>query len=117
MRDYSKYKSEMRGLKKQQVALASDRAKRKLTQERESWANWLRNYGAEKFFDHFVRNAQGALSRCVYCGQEIYLDIVEGGGVADWSTADELGGDYGCPRSPETTSEGTGGHMPERREL
>lgn len=83
--------------------------------DRTAWTNWLEGYGADKFFDAFVANAQGALSRCVHCGQEIYLDIVEGCGVPDWSTADELGGDFGCPDSPDTNDEGTGGHFPERR--
>ena len=82
---------------------------------RDEWVSWLKSYGPDKFYEAFISNAQGALSRCVYCGEEIYLDIVEGGGVTDWATADELGGDYGCPMSPDTGEEGTGGHEPERR--
>lgn len=76
-----------------------------------NWVSWLRSYGAGKFFDAFVALAQDAESTCVYCGEKIYLDIVEGGGVPDWRTA---GGDYGCDNSPDTDEEGTGGHMPKR---
>lgn len=79
--------------------------------DRKQWAAWLRDYTPEKFFDAFVYNAQGAKSKCAHCGEEIFLDIVEGGGVPDWKTSD---GDYGCSNSPETTDEGTGGHFPEK---
>jgi len=78
--------------------------------DRKSWAKWLERYGAEQFFDAFVRSAQGARSTCIHCGEAIYLDIVEGGGVPDWG----IDGDYGCYLSPDTTDEGTGGHEPER---
>ncbi len=79
------------------------------------WVRWLEEYGAAKFYDAFVRNAQYAQSKCVHCGQKIYLDIVEGGGVPDWGS--ELGSrsgglDYGCDSSPDTTDDGVGGHEP-----
>ena len=79
--------------------------------DRSIWAAWLRGYGAEKFYDAFMLNAQFAKSTCIHCGEDIYLDIAEGGGVPDWRNKD---GDYGCNMSPETTSEGVGSHMPER---
>lgn len=90
------------------------------TDERASWAKWLRGYGAEAFFDAFLESAQGARSTCVYCHQPIYLDIVEGGGVPDWGSG--IGGgidglDYGCSDSPDTNDDGTGGHMPDRERL
>ena len=77
------------------------------------WVSWLKSYGAAKFFDAFIRTAQYAESVCVHCGQKIYLDIVEGGGVPDWGSAfkeGERGLDYGCHESPDTDAEGTGGH-------
>jgi hypothetical protein len=77
--------------------------------EKSGWLHWLEGYGADKFYDAFLHNAQGAESKCVHCHLPIYLDIVEGGGVPDWKTQD---GDYGCDKSPETTNEGTGGHFP-----
>jgi hypothetical protein len=55
--------------------------------------------------------AEGAEGRCEACGERIYLDVREGGGVPDWRTA---GGDYGCDASPDTTEEGTGSHEPRR---
>lgn len=79
--------------------------------DREQWGKWLRGYGAEKFYDAFMENAQGARSQCIQCDKDIYLDIAEGGGVTDWRTAD---GDYGCFESPETSEEGTGPHMPSK---
>jgi len=75
------------------------------------WAAWLHGYGAEKFFEVFVKTAQDSESVCIHCGELIYLDIVEGGGVPDWKTAS---GDYGCPSSPDTGDNGTGGHAPEK---
>jgi hypothetical protein len=75
--------------------------------DRSGWVKWLERYGADKFFDSFVRVAQGAESRCKHCGQSIFLDIVEGGGCPDWRTSN---GDYGCGNSPYTNAEGTGGH-------
>lgn len=76
-------------------------------ERREQWLKWLNHYTPSKFLDSFLRTSQGAESRCVHCGQAIFLDIAEGGGVADWRTSD---GDYGCAESPDTCEEGTGGH-------
>ncbi len=78
---------------------------------RESWAAWLNSFGAENFFDSFLRNAQGARGTCTHCGEAIMLDIVEGGGVPDWRSED---GDYGCDSSPDTDDECCGSHLPER---
>jgi hypothetical protein len=111
---------------------------------RDQWIAWLQGYGAGNFYDAFVAFAQDAESTCVHCGQPIYLDIVEGGGVPDWgsrfggppkrligkdrrrkqfrraatvsSKAVGNGLDYGCPDSPDTGDEGTGGHEPRKRE-
>ena len=84
-------------------------------QQKESWTQWLNWYiakfGAESIYDSLIRSIQGARSVCSQCGQPIYCDIVEGGGVPDWKTE---GGDYGCWKSPDTNDDGTGGHMPER---
>ena len=77
----------------------------------DGWVAWLKWYGIRKFMNAFIRNAQGAESRCIHCHEPIYLDCLEGGGVPDWKTE---GGDYGCERSPETNSEGCGGHFPKR---
>ena len=79
-------------------------------ESRAAWIKWLESMGADYFYDAFLRTAQGAASRCVQCGQRITLDIVEGGGVPDWS-AD---GDYGCDASPDANDDGCGGHEPER---
>lgn len=85
-------------------------------EDRAAWVSWLETYGAGKFYDAFMANAQGAESVCVQCNQPIYLDIREGGGVPDWgSNIDGIGLDYGCNNSPETTDEGTGGHFPRMR--
>lgn len=73
------------------------------------WADWLRQYGAEKFARSLFRDVQGAKSRCTQCGDAIYLDFFEGGGVGDWKTKN---GDYGCVESPDTGKDGTGGHRP-----
>ena len=78
---------------------------------RESWKKWLDKYGADNFFDAFMRNAQGARSHCRFCGEEIYLDIAIGGGIPDWGSG-ENGGDFDCTESPDTNDEGTGAHMP-----
>lgn len=78
---------------------------------RDAWVDWLKSYGAGPFYDAFIRTAQGARSLCVHCEARIFLDIREGGGVPDWRTRD---GDYGCPDSPDTDDEGTGGHEPIR---
>lgn len=77
---------------------------------KQDWIKWLEGYGADKFYDAFVKLAQDAKGKCVYCGEDIFLDIVEGGGVPDWKLAD---GDYGCNDSPETCEEGCGSHKPE----
>lgn len=83
---------------------------------RAEWVRWLKSYGPGQLFDAILQNTQGAESQCIHCGQKIYLDIVEGGGVPDWGSAipgvDGL--DYGCPNSPDSDDEGTGGHMPRR---
>lgn len=75
---------------------------------KEKWVKWLEWYGARKFLDAFLRTAHGAESTCVQCGEPIFLDLLEGGGVADWKTED---GDYGCPDSPLNDEDGTGGHV------
>jgi hypothetical protein len=77
--------------------------------ERDEWCHWLRGFTPERFYDEFVATAQGAESECVNCGEKIYLDMVEGGGVPDWKTGD---GYYVCDYSWETSAEGTGGHCP-----
>ena len=83
--------------------------------DKASWLKWYEEYGKDHFYDAFLTNAQDAISTCIHCQEEIYLDIVEGGGVPDWGTVDGSGGgDYGCPDSPDTTKEGTGGHEPKR---
>lgn len=74
---------------------------------REEWVKWLKDYGADKFYDAFMRTVEGAESTCVQCGKAIKVDISIGGGVPDWS-AD---GDFGCNESPDTNEEGTGGHV------
>jgi hypothetical protein len=79
-------------------------------QSRAAWIAWLEGYGADRFYDAFLETAQGARSQCVPCGQSIYLDIVEGGGVPDWSAH----GDYGCDESPDTNENGCGSHEPIR---
>ena len=65
---------------------------------------WLKTYGAKKFLDAFLQNAQDAEGRCIYCNLPIYLDIIEGCGIPDWQTLD---GDYGCEA-------GVGSHLPNR---
>lgn len=76
----------------------------------ESWAKWLESYGADCFYDAFMRIAQDAESECRHCHKPIYLDIREGEGIPDWRTED---GDYGCSDSPDTNAEdGTGSHEP-----
>ena len=72
-----------------------------------AWVAWLAEYQPTKFYEAFCRTAQGAESQCLYCGEAIYLDIVEGGGIPAWKLAD---GDYGCNQSPDTCLEGTGSH-------
>ena len=79
--------------------------------KRDEWCDWLRWFTPEKFYDDFVATVQGAETKCVNCGEKIYLDMVEGGGVADWMNSD---GEYGCDYSPETNAEGTGRHCPRK---
>ena len=60
-----------------------------------------------------MQTIQGAKSKCQHCGESIYCDIVEGGGVPDWGSKTGFGGlDYGCSPSPDTGEDGTGGHTP-----
>lgn len=82
-------------------------AKVNTAENKEGWVKWLETFGARRFLDAFMETAHGAESLCVYCHEPIYLDLLEGGGVADWRTQD---GDYGCGDSPDTTDEGTGSH-------
>lgn len=79
-------------------------------QQKQEWVKWLEMFSPIAFLESFLRTSHGAISTCQYCAEEIRLDILEGGGVADWKTTD---GDYGCPYSPETTADGTGSHLPE----
>ena len=80
--------------------------------QKQSWVDWLTGYGLLKFLNSFLHNVEGAQSTCRHCGETIYVDVMVGGGVPDWSTED---GDFGCPNSPDTNDEGTGGHMPIKR--
>ena len=84
------------------------KARGKAAKAKESWCNWLRTYGIEAFYDSMIAQVQGAKGTCKYCGETIYCDIVEGGGCPDWG----IDGDYGCPDSPDTGPNGTGGHAP-----
>lgn len=74
--------------------------------ERAEWIRWLEAYGAGPLYDAFMRSAQGAQSECTQCGQAIYLDISEGGGVPDWGSSPTyvngrmIGLDYGCFEFP-----------------
>lgn len=95
------------------------RSARKARSERAQWVQWLSTFGADKFYDAFMRTAQDAESRCFHCHWPIYLDIREGGGVPDWRTGY---GDYGCDISPDATGTGTeddpvvsGSHEPLRK--
>ena len=87
--------------------------------DRYSWAQWIATYGPDQFYDAFMRRAQDAESTCRHCGDPIYLDIREGGGVPDWRGDD---GFYGCAESPDATGTGTeddprdcGDHEPRRK--
>jgi hypothetical protein len=80
--------------------------------QKQSWVQWLQGYGLLKFLNAFLRSVEGAQSTCRHCHQKIYVDVMVGGGVPDWSTED---GDFGCPKSPHTDSEGSGGHEPIKR--
>jgi len=79
--------------------------------EAKQWATWLHRYGAEAFYHSFMASSQDAKGRCIYCQNDIFLDMAEGGGVPDWKTDD---GDYGCDNSPDTTEDGCGGHTAEK---
>ena len=81
-------------------------------QAKQQWLAWFKTYGAKKFLDAFLHNVEGACSVCKHCNQPIYVDVLIGGGVPDWSTED---GDFGCDKSPDTCEEGTGGHMPVKK--
>src|SRR5437899_2452142 len=79
------------------------------------WLKWLERYGAKGFLTSFLRNVEGAESTCIYCGKRIYVDVLIGGGVADWSTED---GDFGCGFTSLTTEEGCDySHMPRKRRI
>ena len=77
--------------------------------DKKSWLRWLEEYGAERFLDAFLHTVEGAESTCVYCQEKIYVDVLIGGGVPDWSTES---GDFGCSESPDTCDECTGSHKP-----
>lgn len=79
---------------------------------KESWLAWLQEYGTDKFLDAFLESVEGAESVCVHCGEKIYVDVLIGGGVPDWS---DNSGDFGCADSPDTNEDGTGGHVPRKR--
>lgn len=87
--------------------------KKSIEEQKKDWLAWFKSYGAKKFLDSFLRNVEGAKSECEFCGEDIYVDVLIGGGVPDWSTED---GDFGCSYSPETNEEGTGGHSPVGRQ-
>ena len=72
------------------------------------WLTWLSEYGASRFLDSFLKNVEGAESRCLYCCEYIYVDLLTGGGVANWSTKE---GDFGC-NHPNSFD---GSHMPLKR--
>lgn len=63
---------------------------------------------------------EGTTAVCAYCDEPILLDQREGGGPGkDWGARPEdwvgnggIGMDYGCGGSPESSDEGTGGHLP-----
>lgn len=79
---------------------------------RKAWLRWFETYGPERFLDAFLANVEGAVSQCRHCTRPIYVDVLIGGGVPDWSTED---GDFGCDANPDNDEEGTGGHSPVRR--
>ena len=78
-------------------------------EQKDQWVTWLSRYGAENFLNAFLKNVEGAQSICKYCKRKILVDVLVGGGVADWATDD---GDFGCDASPETNDECAGNHMP-----
>ena len=93
---------------------------------RREWCEWLKGFTNTQLFDAIMRNCQGAESTCQHCGEKIYFDIIEGGGIPDWGTKY---GNYGCSAAPETChfnqegkctrrdeahfhTDGCGGHLP-----
>ncbi len=87
-----------------------------LKKDKLSSVKWQQFFTPLKFLEMFLINAEGAQSTCAYCHEDIFLDVLIGGGVTDWSTED---GDFGCPDSPESeTVDGVlecAGHMPIKR--
>ena len=90
-----------------------------------AWVAWLKSYGLKKFLDSFLANVEDAAGTCRYCKEQIFVGVLIGGGVADWSTED---GDFGCSENPENhynyrgwwrrKEEGAwecAGHMPVKR--
>lgn len=77
----------------------------------DAWVRWLKGYGAKDFIKALIDRVQDVQSTCIYCDRAIYLDVIEGGGIPDWRTYE---GDYGCDASPETTSESSGSHEPQK---
>lgn len=86
--------------------------KMRMTKDVRGWLAWFKDFGARAFLKAFLHNVEGAESRCQYCHEPIYVDVLIGGGVPDWSTAD---GDFGCDRSPERDGDCCGGHMPVKK--
>jgi hypothetical protein len=83
--------------------------------EKRAWLKWLEGYGAPMFLEAFLRTVENVESECVYCHEKIYVDVLIGGGVPDWSTED---GDFGCVYNPDNSvnmDEGVCGHAPKRR--
>lgn len=77
-----------------------------------SWLRWCKTYTIERFIRAFLSNVEGAQGTCQYCRRSIYVDVLIGGGVPDWSTED---GDFGCDAAPDTDRDGCGAHMPIKR--
>lgn len=89
------------------------KAAKQTKRAKKEWLGWLDRYGPNNFLEAFLKNVENAESECQYCHCKIYVDVLIGGGVPDWSTES---GDFGCAESPDTNDEGTGGHMPYKRE-
>lgn len=79
---------------------------------KQQWLKWLEDYGTDKFLDAFLRTVENAESICIHCHQTIYVDVLIGGGIPDWSTED---GDFGCDEHPQSNEEGCYGHEPRKR--
>lgn len=88
--------------------------KMKTSLSKRAWLKWLQEYTPAKFLEAFLTNVEGAEGTCTHCHQYIYVDVLIGGGVPDWSTED---GDFGCDASPDTTADCCGSHMPIKRRL